>query len=49
MSKVLRIPAVCRLGFTTTLTQMPGEIGAGEGAAEIKIGHRFGYVPQRAP
>ena len=44
MSKVLRILAVCRLGFTATLAQTPGKIGAGEGAAEIKIGRRFCYV-----
>jgi hypothetical protein len=44
MSKVLRILAVCSLGFTATLAQTPGEIGAGEGAAEIEIGRRFCYV-----
>ena len=41
MSKVLRILAVRRLGFTTTLAQAPGEIGSGEGAVEVKVCRRF--------
>lgn len=41
MSKVQRILAVRRLGFTTTLAQTPGEIGGGEGAVEIEISRRF--------
>ena len=44
MSKVLRILAVCHLGFTATLAQTPGEIGGRESAAKIEIGRRFCYV-----
>ena len=44
MPKVLRVLGIRLLCFTTALAQTPGKIGGGEGAVEIDIDRRFGYV-----